>query len=770
MEDSMTVTANGGGWNYGGPEGNGNQRDGGGNSRHVDPRAQVLVSPYSVHPLTLELINNKWGFTFNTTEVQNEVREALRKAIESLNDTKTKTLDTLNDIRTKAAPYTTSVSNFAVRAAPYLGRLATTFGALYPTTMGDATLSTHDPDGWAAAIAQSRFEKNQRSALMVMKATMVTKSPLNTTALASITNVPVEVQVKDIINNDQKRQLAITRTINKTVNVPVVKAEKVSNFSHGIYTAKIIPDAPPVHIKMDTSKIKQPRDRGFGGFGKKNKVNENAPIESYLPVSGLNTHDAIVYFEDGKHEPIYVSMTKILTKQQERKQIEETLKREQEWKAKHPAETAIAEYFEAGQELDVINIDYQEKQKPLNQLLNSPEGRTLSDPVKYPLVYEQTKKQLEFTKGEIKVNDKDLINILLQQGKKAYFNEIVRREREKSHPGLGILMISALYERLGIRLYDAHQKIEQTKQELTPIVESRNKAENKKKSAEQKLYNSGLLTRKGLENIADKNGTISVPVRYRFVNDPASGELTHGAYHTTKENGLDQVPVRYMHYNAQLNRYEFSIDDDANKPSILWTPADPGFRFPNHTGYHIPLDIPSTPLVTPIPEPIGINIEIYPMPEPRGLKDYILVTPIPGIPAIYVYFKRPAVKFLEVESYDDFQGRPRDGYHADHIPSAAAVKLHLKRKNPDMDLNELEKRSKQVAAIIIPTDVHRKISETYGGRNKAKMEEDSLDLEKAVDRNFDVIKGDLKKYGATEEKLEAARNKIHEINRKFGLY
>ncbi|WP_240042277.1 hypothetical protein [Photorhabdus khanii] len=105
------------------------------------------------------------------------------------------------------------------------------------------------------------------------------------------------------------------------------------------------------------------------------------------------------------------------------------------------------------------------------------------------------------------------------------------------------------------------------------------------------------------------------------------------------------------------------------------------------------------------------------------------------------------------------------------LPSAAAVKKHLKRLNSKLTDAQLNQLSKDVAAIIIPAEIHQKLSATDGGRNSpAQIEQDGKDLKAAVNRDFNTIKPELKNYGVTEEQLEKAREKMHEINQKQGLY
>ncbi|EPA9931463.1 pyocin, partial [Escherichia coli] len=148
------------------------------------------------------------------------------------------------------------------------------------------------------------------------------------------------------------------------------------------------------------------------------------------------------------------------------------------------------------------------------------------------------------------------------------------------------------------------------------------------------------------------------------------------------------------------------------------------------------------------------------------------ILPFPDIPPIYIYLSKPPVEFLEVELYSDFKRRSRQGkYEADHMPSAAAVKAYIKANYPGMTPEDIELASRDVAAIVIPKEIHQKMSETYGGRNTpAQIDLDSRNLRAAADRNLDAIKPALKEHGATENQIEAARTKIHELNSKMGLY
>lgn len=105
------------------------------------------------------------------------------------------------------------------------------------------------------------------------------------------------------------------------------------------------------------------------------------------------------------------------------------------------------------------------------------------------------------------------------------------------------------------------------------------------------------------------------------------------------------------------------------------------------------------------------------------------------------------------------------------MPSAAAVRVALARDNPDLEPHELDALAQDVAAIVVPKDIHQKLSEAYGGRNTpAQIDLDSRNLRAAVDRNLDAIKPALKEAGASETQIEAARTKMHKLNDSMGLY
>lgn len=288
-----------------------------------------------------------------------------------------------------------------------------------------------------------------------------------------------------------------------------------------------------------------------------------------------------------------------------------------------------------------------------------------------------------------------------------------------------------------------------------------------------RTLNSGeqdFINQMRLAQLAESGGKAPTRVRFRWEDD-GHGRLSPKGYHTPTESGLSEVPVREMKLNTKTGLYEFTTE--GVKPvTIYWNPDKLELDIPSNTGHQDSPSLPSSITVLPIPEKVGSDIESYPAPTEGDFEDYILVFLGTDMPPIYIYLSKPPVEFLEVELYSDFKRRSRQGkYEADHMPSRAAVDAYLRANYPLLDDDEILSLTDKVAAIVIPKDVHQKISETYGGRNSpAQIEMDSKNLRAALERNLDAIKPALKENGATEGQLEEARAKMHKLNSDMGLY
>lgn len=288
-----------------------------------------------------------------------------------------------------------------------------------------------------------------------------------------------------------------------------------------------------------------------------------------------------------------------------------------------------------------------------------------------------------------------------------------------------------------------------------------------------RTLNSGeqdFINQMRLAQLAESGGKAPTRVRFRWEDD-GHGRLSPKGYHTPTESGLSEVPVREMKLNTKTGLYEFTTE--GVKPvTIYWNPDKLELDIPSNTGHQDSPSLPSSITVLPIPEKVGSDIESYPAPTEGDFEDYILVFLGTDMPPIYIYLSKPPVEFLEVELYSDFKRRSRQGkYEADHMPSAAAVKEYLRSNYPDFKESQIEALSKDVASIVIPKEMHRKVSETFGGRNKPEqIKADAQDLRAAVDRNLDAIKPALKEHDATDQQIEVAREKMHKINDSMGLY
>lgn len=282
---------------------------------------------------------------------------------------------------------------------------------------------------------------------------------------------------------------------------------------------------------------------------------------------------------------------------------------------------------------------------------------------------------------------------------------------------------------------------------------------------------SDLLTPQNLLEVAHSKGTVPTRVRYNWITDDNSGKLKAVGYHTTSSSGRDQVRVRMLEKQTD-GSYEFWGDERSDKPLITWTPANtPGSQNGWNTGNNSPQAGTVTIPGLEHPDIQNVTITTTPPPEEKDFRDYILVFPGNVHPPIYIYLSKPPVELLEVDLYSNFTGRPRNGTHADHMPSAAAVRAYLRREFPDAKPAEIDRMAKDVASIIIPADIHQKLSATYGGRNSpTQIQQDSRDLRAAVERDIETIRPELKQRGVTDSQIDEAKAKMHQLNQEQGLY
>ncbi|KIY41688.1 S-type pyocin domain-containing protein [Pseudomonas sp. 10-1B] len=200
------------------------------------------------------------------------------------------------------------------------------------------------------------------------------------------------------------------------------------------------------------------------------------------------------------------------------------------------------------------------------------------------------------------------------------------------------------------------------------------------------------------------------------------------------------------------------------EPPRTWTPlAAPGTELLGPT--HLP-EVPPLPGILPgaPTDPVGPSLEILPGENP-GETGAI----IPGfggeddLPAPGLVNNEPAEE-NETGIYGNLDRRSiRDDMDVDHIPAQGAIKLWLKVNFPNLSPYQIRAYMRRAPAVVIPTHVHRKYSETYGGRNtRAKQALDAADLFEAVRSNVEALRP-----GLLPERVEGIKAELTDLLKKF---
>lgn len=208
------------------------------------------------------------------------------------------------------------------------------------------------------------------------------------------------------------------------------------------------------------------------------------------------------------------------------------------------------------------------------------------------------------------------------------------------------------------------------------------------------------------------------------------------------------------------------------QPTRTWTPlVAPGAELLGPT--RLPV-APSLPGILPgaPTDPVGPSLEILPGEIP-GETGAI----IPGfgsdtdLPQPGLVNHEPA-KLLEVGWFRDLRRRSiNDKMDVDHIVSRKAYERFLIKNNPRLSGREIKALLEAAPSIVIPAEVHRKFSQTYGGRNTAARQiKDASDLRAAVDNNMDALKPGLLEFGCSDIDIENARQQLHALHQQLGLY
>lgn len=138
-----------------------------------------------------------------------------------------------------------------------------------------------------------------------------------------------------------------------------------------------------------------------------------------------------------------------------------------------------------------------------------------------------------------------------------------------------------------------------------------------------------------LEQAARNKEDVPTRVRFRWEADQY-GTMRPKGFHVSARGGQDKVPVRMLQKNSTTGNYEF-WEDGADRPTIVWTPDEPGYVLPSNTGNQDNVYIPPNVLVYPESEINSPWSTVTPAPEERPFRDYILVHPAGTFDPIYVY-------------------------------------------------------------------------------------------------------------------------------------
>lgn len=269
----------------------------GGVNLSLFPEAQASVAFGA--PMNISLIDGMWGLSvFRAQPVQDAVAAALAKLAQEVSAT-----------------------------LPYAGRLAgLTFGLLVPSPIA--------PD-----------DKTMMSQIVTtLPADKVTKTPV-TSLPTQPASVQVHARIADVVQGE-KQHLAVVGGI--PMSVPVVDAKPTKRA--GVYTAAVVPGKPDLHIKVETDKptaaLSQPK-----GITLEKGSSHPAGF-----TAGGGTHDAVIRFpKESGQQPVYVSVTEVLTPAQLKQRQDEEKHRQQEWDAVHPVEVAEREYLRQKAELDAAD-------------------------------------------------------------------------------------------------------------------------------------------------------------------------------------------------------------------------------------------------------------------------------------------------------------------------------------------------------------------------------------------------------------------------------
>lgn len=403
---------------------------------------------------------------------------------------------------------------FPALAAPGVGGLAVTVsGDALSVAIAEVFALLKGPFKfglWGVAlygVLPSEIAKDDPSMMskivMSLPADTVTAAPVGTLPLDQAT-VSLTKRVTDVIK-DERQQIAVVAGV--PMSVPVVDAKPTTR--PGVFSASV-PGLPDLQI---TSRKEKPVSTTLAhGITKESDKSTRYPGFT----AGGNSHDVVIRFPAGSGQnPVYVSVTDVLTPEQIKLRQEEEKRRQLVWDATHPVEVAEREYKAALAELDAEDANIRNRQSELEALKKTPEALALSDAKTYPLMSKERKsvRVIGYSGGgaifdvEATIDSPKKLGQLINLGGAGYvtdvlqFGQVTGPNEDGAKVGNAIRTeLIAAYEKLRQRLLNRQNDIDRTQAALNAALESRKHKENKSRDAENKLNDEKGKPRKGTKD------------------------------------------------------------------------------------------------------------------------------------------------------------------------------------------------------------------------------------------------------------------------------
>ncbi|CNL51601.1 colicin-like bacteriocin tRNase domain-containing protein [Yersinia alsatica] len=450
-----------------------------GNSPNLSekPELQVAIVPGIAVPLTL--VASEWGFTLYNPKL---VAAAMDAAFSRL-------------------------AVVAMDAAPYVGRFAGIVGMmLVPSEIAKDDMSV------------------TRRTVVTLPADRITTMPF--AQLPTQPAVVANTRLHDMVQ-DGMQKIALVKSNNVPATVPVVQAKPTVR--PGVFTAQILHGMPPIHIHVETQ---SPPPATLPAKG----INEvkDAPVIAVSSPLGNHSHDAIVYFPpEAKTDPVYISVTTLLTPEQIRQQEDEDRRKQAAWEASYPIEAAENLLSIANDALRREQHNVYPFQAVLDEFKNSWEGQLLTDPEGHPFnedfeeyYYLSMNYRYQFVYN-IKVENRQDLDKLLTIGGEAFDpfpNGITQEDLDffkDEHPALIMqALIIEEYNLLRQHLLAHQAKIHVAQTALNSAQHQLNMAQDEVNNAEQHLIQAKV------QRVHAENARLAVEAaeRRRIVEEQQAAE------------------------------------------------------------------------------------------------------------------------------------------------------------------------------------------------------------------------------------------------------